>query len=124
MKLIRPVMAKLQRQPNFSSRMPMIGTPIADANLAAESKMDDARLRSRAGNQRPMALALAGKVGASPTPNSSRAAKNPPSPGVIAEQNDATLHKKVLIRPMRRMPNLSKSTPIGNWHMAYVQLYA
>jgi hypothetical protein len=31
--------------------MPIIGTPIAEANLAAPSKIDVAELRSRAGNQ-------------------------------------------------------------------------
>ena len=46
-----PVAAKLQRQPTFSNRMPMIGTPIADANLAEPSKIEVAELRSLAGNQ-------------------------------------------------------------------------
>ncbi len=43
--------AKLQRQPTLSSRMPISGTPIADANLAAPSKIEVAKLRSREGNQ-------------------------------------------------------------------------
>ena len=46
-----PVAAKLQRQPTFSSNMPMSGTPMADANLAEPSKIEVAELRSFAGNQ-------------------------------------------------------------------------
>ncbi len=53
----------------------MRGTPMAEANFAAPSKIAVAKLRSREGNQRPMALALEGKVGASPTPRRKRAAE-------------------------------------------------
>jgi len=67
-------------------------------------------------------LALAGKVGASPTPKTNLAANNPPRLDETAAPKDAMLQIKVLIRPMRRTPNLSSSTPIGNWHNMYVQL--
>lgn len=50
--------------------MPMRGMPMAEENLAAESKKLVAKLRRSGGNQRPIALALAGKNGASPTPSS------------------------------------------------------
>ena len=71
--------------------MPISGTPMAEANFAAESKSEVAKLRSRAGNHRPMALAFAGNVGASPTPSRKRAAKKPPRLGVAAAANDAAL---------------------------------
>ena len=71
-----------------------------------------------------MAFAFAGKVGASPTPSRKRAAKRPPTLGETAAANDATLHRNVLTRPTRRIPNLSRITPIGNWQIAYVKLYA
>src|SRR5277367_494915 len=104
---MRPVTAKLQRHPILSSNRPMMGTPMADENLAAESNSEVAKLRSWGGNQRPMALAFAGKVGASPTPSRKRAANRPPMLGEIAAAKDAMLHKKVLTRPTRRIPNLS-----------------
>jgi hypothetical protein len=42
-----PVAAKLQRQPTLIKTMPMIGTPMAEANFAAASKSEVAKLRSR-----------------------------------------------------------------------------
>src|SRR5579859_6611496 len=120
--LTMPVAAKLQRQPTLSSRSPISGTPIADENLAAESKSEVAKLRSLGGNQRPTALAFAGKVGASPIPRSRRAPKRPPRVGVIDAAKEATPQRKMLMRPTRRMPNLSRITPIGSWQRAYVQL--
>src|SRR5580692_11477263 len=96
-----PVTAKLHRQPTFSNRTPISGTPIAEANLAAPSNSEVAKLRSREGNHCPIALAFAGKVGASPTPSRRRAAKKPPTLGVIAAPKEARLHRKVLIRPTR-----------------------
>jgi len=65
-----------------------------------------------------MALALAGKVGASPTPSRKRAAKSPLRLGVMAAAKDATLQRKVLTRPTRLIPNLSSRTPTGNWQAA------
>src|ERR1700722_15048203 len=41
-----------------------------------------------------------------------------------AEQNEATLHKNVLIHPTLRTPNRSSNTPDGSCIAAYVQLYA
>jgi hypothetical protein len=38
--LINPVAAKLHLHPTFNRRTPMRGTPIAEANLAAESKIE------------------------------------------------------------------------------------
>src|SRR6201746_1558879 len=102
--------------------IPRRGTPMAEANFAAESKIAVAKLRSPTGNQAPIAFAFAGNVGASPTPSKNRAPKNPPSPGVSAAQNEPTLHRNVLTTPTRRIPNLSSNTPTGNWHIAYVQL--
>ncbi len=67
---------------------------MAEANLAAASKSEVASLRSRAGNQRPMALALAGKVGASPTPSNKRAPNNPLRFGVTAAANEADAPQK------------------------------
>jgi hypothetical protein len=103
-RLMNPVAAKLQRQPTFSRAIPISGTPMAKANLAAESKMAVAKQRSLGGNQWPIAFAFAGKVGASPTPSRNRAAKNPPRLGVMAAPKEAMLQRKVLIRPIRRMP--------------------
>src|SRR5271166_2679140 len=51
------------------------GTPIADANLALESKMAVASPRSLLGNHTPMALAFPGKVGASAMPSNTRSKK-------------------------------------------------
>ena len=113
-----PVKAKLQRHPAWIRTMPMTGTPMAEANLAAASKSDVARLRSRSGNQRPMALALAGKVGASPTPSSKRAPKNALRLGAAAAANEAALQMNVPMRPTRRTPSLSSTTPMGNWQSA------
>ena len=111
-----PVAAKLQRQPAFSKSMPISGTPIADANFAEPSKIEVAEVRSFAGNQYPIAFALAGNVGASPMPSSRRAAKKPPRLGVTAAAKEAMLQMKVLTRPTRRTPNLSSTTPTGSWH--------
>src|ERR1035438_6901616 len=122
--MIKPVRAKLQRHPIFSRMIPSRGTPSTDENLAAESKLAVAKPRFAAGNHSPIALALAGKVGASPTPSRNRAANRLGIPGATDAQNDATLQMNVLIRPTRRTPNLSSSTPTGNWQSAYVQLYA
>src|ERR1700761_7703905 len=106
-------MAKLHRHPTTSNSMPIAGTPIAEASLAAESKIEVAELRSFAGNHCPIALAFAGKVGASPTPSRRRAAKKPQRFGVTAAPKEATLQRKVLIRPIFLTPNLSSSTPTG-----------
>jgi len=95
-------------------RMPMRGTPIAEANFAAPSKIAVAKLRSREGNQRPMALALDGKVGASPTPRRKRAPKKPPIVGVMAAAKEAMLQRKMLTRPTRLIPSLSNRTPMGS----------
>ena len=57
-----PVKAKLHRHPVWISTIPISGTPMAEANFAAASKSEVAKLRSRAGNQRPMAFALAGNA--------------------------------------------------------------
>lgn len=91
---------------------------MAGANFAAESKMAVAKLRSDEGNQRPMALALAGKVGDSPTPRRRRAAKKPLRLGVMAAKKEATLQMKMLMRPTRLTPNLSRMTPMGSWQAA------
>src|SRR5579872_3781818 len=99
MKLIAPVSAKLHRQPAQMSIAPSKGTPSAGASLAAASKSDVAKLRSCSGNQAPTALAFDGKVGASPTPSKNRAANSPFKLGVTAAPNDATLHRKVPVRP-------------------------
>ena len=91
----------------------MSGTPMAEESFAAESVTAMARLLSRSLNHRPMALAFAGKVGDSATPRSSLAAKRPTRPVESAAQNDATLHKNVVIRPTRRTPSRSSSKPAG-----------
>jgi hypothetical protein len=65
-----------------------------------------------------MALALAGKVGASPMPRRRRAAKKPPMLGVMAAKKEARLQMKVLMRPTRLTPYLSRTTPMGSWHTA------
>lgn len=122
--LIKPVNAKLHRQPILNRIRPSSGTPIAEENLADESKIAVARLRARGGNHNPTALAFAGNVGASPTPNKKRAPNKLGIPGAAAALNDAMLQTNVLTRPIRFTPNRSSSTPIGNWHKAYVQLYA
>src|ERR1700728_3551608 len=101
------VKAKLQRHPEWIRTIPMRGTPMAEANLAAESLSEVAKLRSRSGNQRPMAFELAGKVGDSPTPSKSRAPKNAFRLGAAAAAKEAALQMKVPIRPTRRTPSLS-----------------
>src|SRR6266550_7055273 len=121
---MKPVAAKLHLQPKRSSRMPINGTPIAEANFAAASKMAVARLLSCLGNQYPIAFALAGKVGASPIPSKRRAAKKPPIPLEIAAPKEAMLQRIVLTRPTRRTPKRSSNKPDGIWSRAYVQLYA
>src|SRR5579863_2361437 len=109
-----PVAAKLQRQPKRISSRPSSGTPAAGANFDAASKMAVERLRSRAGNQYPTALELAGNVGASPTPRRRRAAKKLPTPVAAAAPKDATLQRKVLKRPTSFTPKRSSSTPQGS----------
>src|SRR3954453_15472496 len=94
-RLRTPVAAKLSLHPTRNRRMPMSGTPIAEANLAAASKIEVAKLRSSGGNQKPIALALAGTVDASPTPSNRRAPKRPPTVGVIAAAKDATLQRMI-----------------------------
>ena len=108
-----PVAAKLQRQPKCNSRTPITGTPIADANFAAASKIAVARLLSTAGNQYPTAFAFAGNVGASPIPKSNREAKKAPTPVEAAAAKEATLQMIVLTRPTSRTPNLSSNKPDG-----------
>src|ERR1039458_7411772 len=104
-----PVKAKLQRHPEWMRTMPMTGTPMAEANLAAESLSEVAKLRSRSGNQSPMALALEGKVGASPTPSRNRAPKNALRLGAADAAKEAALQINVPMRPTRRTPSLSST---------------
>ena len=94
--------------------MPSSGTPIAEASFAAASVSEVAKLRSRDGNQTPIAFAFAGNVGASPIPSSSRALKNPGRLGVIAAANDARLQMKMPIRCTRFTPKRSSTTPTGS----------
>src|ERR1700689_2371209 len=115
---IAPVKAKLQRHPEWIRTMPITGTPMAEANSAAESLSEVAKLRSRSGNQRPMAFEFAGNVGDSPTPSKSRAPKKALRLGAAAAANEAALQIKVPMRPTRRTPSLSRKTPIGNWQSA------
>jgi len=96
----------------------MSGTPMAEENFAAASKMAVAKLRSSMGNQRPTALALAGKVGASPMPRRKRAPKKPATEGVRAAAKEARLQMKMLMRPMRLTPKRSRRTPMGSWQRA------
>src|SRR5580704_12504361 len=98
--------------------MPMIGTPMAEANFAAESLSEVAKLRSRSGNQRPMALEFEGNVGDSPTPSNSRAPKNAFRLGAADAAKEAALQTNVPMRPTRRTPSLSRTTPMGNWQRA------
>src|SRR5271166_508495 len=98
---MKPVAAKLQRQPKYTSSRPINGTPMALENFAAASVMAVARLLSSRVNQYPKALALAGKVGDSLTPKRRRAPKNQFRPGESAAAKDARLHKRVLILPTR-----------------------
>ena len=91
---------------------------MAGANFAAASKRDVAKLRCFGGNQWPIAFALEGNVGASPTPSVSRAANKLGTPGAIAAPKEARLQMNVLILPIFLTPNLSRRTPTGNWHMA------
>jgi hypothetical protein len=51
---------------------------MAVESFAAASNIAVGRPRSSGGNQRPMALALAGKIGDSPIPSSMRDAKSVP----------------------------------------------
>src|SRR5271166_3249170 len=110
---MKPVAAKLQRQPKYKRRTPINGTPIPVENFAAASVSAVARVLSSRVNQLPIALAFAGNVGDSLTPRSRRAPKNQPRPGDNAAAKEATLHKKALIRPTRRTPNQSSNTPAG-----------
>ena len=109
-----------RRHPTRSSSRPSSGTPMALANLAALSKRAVASDRSDGGNHALTAFAFAGKVGASPTPSSSRAAKNSSTPGATTAASDARAHTPTDASVMRRTPNLSSSTPVGNWQSAYV----
>ena len=72
--------------------------PIAEANLALESKMAVASPRSLRGNHTPMALALPGNVGASAMPSNSRAEMMAAKPRASPVANEATLHRNALMR--------------------------
>src|SRR5271170_5131876 len=121
---MKPVAAKLQRQPKYKSSSPMSGTPTAVENFAAASVIAVARLLSSRVNQYPKALAFAGNVGDSLTPSSNRAPKNQFSPGATAAAKEATLQRNALMRPTRRTPQRSSKTPAGICMAAYVQLNA
>src|SRR5579863_1124037 len=110
---MKPVAAKLQRQPKYKSSRPIHGTPMAVENFAAESVIDVARPRSSRVNQYPRAFAFAGNVGDSLTPKSKRAPKNQPRPGESAAAKEEMLHSSALIRPTRRTPSQSSKTPAG-----------
>src|SRR5271167_2123851 len=121
---MKPVTAKLQRQPKYKRSKPISGTPIALENFAAASVIAVARPRSSRVNQYPKAFAFAGNVGDSLTPRSKRAPKNQLRPGARAAAKEATLHSSALIRPTRRTPKRSSKTPAGICIKAYVQLKA
>src|SRR5271154_3367890 len=110
---MKPVAAKLQRQPTAKSSNPIKGTPIAEESFAAASVIAVAKPRSSRVNQYPNALAFAGNVGDSLTPSSKRAPKNQPRPGESAAAKEETLHNNALVRPTRRTPNRSSNTPAG-----------
>src|SRR5580693_7585137 len=110
---MKPVAAKLQRQPQYKSSRPINGTPIALENFAAASVIAVARPLSSRVNQYPNALAFAGNVGDSLTPRSKRAPKNQLRPGASAAAKEETLHKSALVRPTRRTPSPSSKTPAG-----------
>src|SRR3954451_13951188 len=101
-----PVVAKLIRHPSLISTTPISGTPMADANFEAPSNIAVARLRSCRGNQDPVALELAGKVGASPTPRRRRLATNPVTLVAAPPRNEASDQTRALRHPMSRTPNL------------------
>src|SRR5271166_37714 len=103
-------MPKPQRQPRLTIAKATSGTPITFENFAAESKIAVERERSFVGNQYPVAFWLAGKAGASATPNKTRAAKIPPAKAVIV---DATAQRKAPQRPTRFTPNRSSTMPPG-----------
>src|SRR5450755_1227397 len=110
---MKPVAAKLQRQPKYKRSRPINGTPIALENFAAASVIAVAMLLSSRVNQYPKALAFAGNVGDSLTPKRRRAPKNQLRPGARAAAKEARLHRRALIRPTRRTPNRSSNTPAG-----------
>ena len=91
---------------------------MAFASFAVLSNMAVANERSCAGNHAPTAFALAGKVGASPTPSNSRAAKNNNTLGANAAASEAMPQTKMDISETLRTPNVSSNMPVGNWQAA------
>src|SRR5579863_7544959 len=110
---MKPVAAKLQRQPKYKSSRPIHGTPMAVENFAAASVIAVARPRSSRVNQYPRSFAFAGNVGDSLTPKSKRAPKNQLRPGARAAAKEETLHRSALVLPTRRTPKRSSKIPAG-----------
>src|SRR5579864_3558517 len=99
-------MPKPQRHPSLTMASATSGTPITLENFAAASKIDVANARSLRGNQYPVAFELAGKPGASATPNRMRAPKilpKPPAKAVKVEKSDQknVLTRLTLVTPKR-----------------------
>ena len=108
------------RQPYEAATIEMSGMAIAVPSFAAASKIAVARPRSWRGNHVPIALALPGNVGASPTPSKSRAPKNVEKFVAAAVRNDATLHRSAPTRPIVITPKRSSTSPTGICSAAYV----
>src|SRR6185312_3874368 len=114
MKLMKPVAAKDHLQPKCMSSKPMRGIPIADENFAAPSVIAIGKLLSLGGNQAPIALAFAGKIGDSAMPSRKRAPNSAEMPVETAAANVAQLHRNVPALPTCLMPKRSNSIPAGN----------
>src|SRR5580704_13299314 len=91
---MKPVAAKLQRQPKYRSNRPMNGTPMAVENFAAASVIEVAIPLSSRVNQYPKALAFAGKVGDSPNAKKEGPYKKQTNPGATAGRKGKTAPQK------------------------------
>src|ERR1700722_9672431 len=88
-----------QRHPRCTTARAITGTPIALENFAAASNSAVDVARSVLGNQYPVALAFAGKLGASAAPSISRPAKMPTKPPAQAVTVAARVQRNALQRP-------------------------